>query len=405
MKKIGPALLVTAAFIGPGTVTTASLAGGSYGFALVWALLFSVIATFVLQEMASRLGLATGSGLAQAIREQFTGWVKWAVVGLIVCAIGIGNAAYQAGNLTGAALGLSSVAPGHLRNWVWVLGLVATTLLYLGRYELLERVLIGLVGLMSLVFFSTMLMASPDWSAMLKGALSFSIPNGSILVVIALIGTTIVPYNLFLHASIVAAKRNESKQDPKGPTDLDQAIAENRFDAAMSIGLGGIITLSILACSASVFFATQTQVQTSNIAAQLEPLLGSYANLFFALGLFAAGLTSAITAPLAAAYAVSGALGWNAQLNSPRFRAIWLTVMLAGVLVASLGLKPLAAILFAQATNGLLLPIIALFLIWVMNNSQLMGQHRNGMIGNLIGGLIVLFVSALGLYKLISLFF
>lgn len=404
MKKFGPALLVTAAFIGPGTVTTASIAGGSFGFALLWALVFSVIATFVLQEMASRLGIATGNGLAQAIGNQFSGMAKFIVIVLIVSAIGLGNAAYQAGNLTGAALGLTSVAGGHIRYWVWALALVAATLLYFGRYGVLEKVLVGLVGVMSLVFFATMLMASPDWSSMLAGVFSFSIPEGSVLVVIALIGTTIVPYNLFLHASIVAAKRNEQVESLSSDSDLDQAIRNNRIDAALSIGLGGLVTLSILACSASVFFATQTQVQTSNIAAQLEPLLGSYANLFFATGLFAAGLTSAITAPLAAAYAVSGALGWKTQLTDIRFRAIWLGVMAVGVLVASLGLKPLAAILFAQATNGLLLPVIAIFLIWVMNNQKLMGAQKNGLLGNFVGGLIVAFVSALGLYKLVSLF-
>ncbi|MDC0601435.1 Nramp family divalent metal transporter [Aliiglaciecola sp.] len=397
MKKFGPALLITAAFIGPGTVTTATLAGGNYGFALVWALLFSVIATFVLQEMASRLGLVTGSGLAEAIRNQFSGMYKLGAVFLVVSAIGVGNAAYQAGNLTGAALGLATLSDIDLTIWVWILALAASLLLISGKYKLIERALISLVLLMSLVFVSTMIIASPNMGEMLNGAVSFSIPSGSALMVIALVGTTVVPYNLFLHASIVAKTKDTAQN-------THQAISNNRIDAGLSIGLGGLVTLAIFSCAATAFFATQTQVDASNIATQLTPLLGGYADMFFACGLFAAGLTSAITAPLAAAYAVTGALGWSSSLDDKPFKIVWIIVMLAGVLFASMGIKPLAAILFAQATNGLLLPVIAIFLIWTLNNASLMEEHRNGLVGNLVGGAIVAFVSALGLYKLVSLF-
>ncbi|WP_342805029.1 Nramp family divalent metal transporter [Alteromonas sp. M12] len=397
MKKFGPALLVTAAFIGPGTVTTATLAGGNFGFALVWALLFSVIATFVLQEMASRLGLVTGSGLAEAISQQFTGIKKMLACLLVVSAIGIGNAAYQGGNLTGAAIGLSGLSGGELTHWVWLLAAISSGLLLTGQYKWVEKSLITLVLTMSTVFIATMFIAGPSLQDIVRGALAFDFPDGSSLMIMALIGTTVVPYNLFLHASIVS--KNAPDKD-----NLDSALTNNRIDSTLSIGLGGLITLSILSCAASTFFATQTQVDAANIGQQLAPLLGSYANVFFAIGLFAAGLTSAITAPLAAAYAVSGALGWKTELADKRFKCIWITVMIVGVLFASIGIKPLAAILFAQAANGLLLPVIAIFLIWTLNNEKLMGQHKNGILANLFGGLIVAFVSALGLYKIVSVF-
>jgi NRAMP (natural resistance-associated macrophage protein)-like metal ion transporter len=396
MKKFGPALLVTAAFIGPGTVTTATLAGGNFGYALVWALVFSVIATFVLQEMASRLGLVTGKGLAEAIRQQFSGIYRVLAIVLVVSAIGIGNAAYQAGNLTGAALGLTNITKMPLPLWIWLLAGAASSLLAVGKYKLIEQALIALVMLMSVVFVITMFMAGPDISAFISGLVTFSAPSGSSLMIIALIGTTVVPYNLFLHASIVAKQLKQ--------TDLHQSITDNRIDTGLSVGLGGLITLAILSCAATAFFASQTQVQASNIASQLEPLLGQYANVFFACGLFAAGLTSAITAPLAAAYAVTGAFAWPSELSDKRFKAVWLIVMVAGVMFASLGIKPLVAILFAQATNGLLLPIIAVFLICTVNNRNLMGQHANGKLSNLVGAVIVIVVSGLGLYKLASLF-
>jgi manganese transport protein len=398
MKKIGTALLITAAFIGPGTVTTASLTGANFGFTLVWALGFSVFATYVLQEMASRLGLVTGKGLAEALRESFSSKVPRVLATiLVVAAIGVGNAAYQAGNLTGAGLGLQSVLGGNLGYWSILLGLLASVVLATGKYHIVERCLIGLVFLMSLVFVVTMFLAQPDWTAMKEGLFGFSMPDGATLAVIALIGTTVVPYNLFLHASLVA--RNKPKNE-----DLDAALNSNRWDSGLSIGLGGLVTLAVMSCAVSAFFNSPTAVEASNIATQLEPLLGQYASYFFAIGLFSAGLTSAITAPLAAAFALSGALGWKAELSNRKFKMIWLIVIIVGTVFASIGLKPLAAILFAQAANGLLLPIIAIYLIWVMNQKALLGKHSNGFATNTLAAIVVLFVSCLGLYKLTSLF-
>ncbi|WP_034474720.1 Nramp family divalent metal transporter [Aestuariibacter salexigens] len=392
-------MLVTAAFIGPGTVTTASMAGAQFGYALVWALLFSIIATFTLQEMASRLGIVTGKGLAEALKSRLSNPLlsKLAML-LVIAAIGIGNAAYQAGNLTGAALGLSQLLSAPITVWVLALASVAAVLLWLGKYQLLERTLIVLVGVMSVVFIVTMLIAGPDWPFLLNGIWQIQVPSGAELMVIALVGTTVVPYNLFLHASIVA-----SSQATSSDSHISEKLAANRKDAALSIGLGGLVTLAILSTAASAFFASSMQLSASNIASQLEPLLGNAAGYFFAAGFFAAGLTSAITAPLAAAYAVCGAVGWPATLTDSRFRMVWMVVLLSGALFASLGVKPLIAILFAQATNGLLLPIIAIFLLLVMNSKRILGEHTNGALSNLIGGLIVLLVSGLGVYKILSL--
>ena len=398
MKKFGPALLVTAAFIGPGTVTTASLAGANFGYALVWTLLFSVIATYVLQEMASRLGLVTKGGLAEALRNSIKHpLLKMLAVALVVSAIGIGNAAYQAGNLTGAALGLKSISGLSIVHWVWILGLIAGSLLWFGKYQLIEKALISLVGIMSLVFIVTMVLAGPDMSALFKGMFNPTIPDGALLSVIALVGTTVVPYNLFLHASVVS-------QHASSEQDLGTQLKNNRIDSGLSIGLGGLVTLAVMSCAVSAFFASGSALDAGNIANQLAPLLGENAKYFFAMGLFAAGLTSAITAPLAAAYAVTGALGWNPSLKDRRFKAIWLTIMIVGIAFASAGIKPLLAILFAQAANGLLLPVVAFFLIWVMNQSHLLGERKNSLLANTVGTLVVLFVAGLGIYKLMSLF-
>ncbi len=397
-RNFGPGLLVTAAFIGPGTITTASAAGAHYGFALVWALLFSLVATVALQEMAARLGLVTGRGLAENLRQYFNRPVLGrAVVLLVVAAIGVGNAAYEAGNIAGAALALDLVSPLNSGLWSLIIGLAAAALLFSGRYRTLEVTLIALVLTMSVVFVLTAWHTRPAIDAMLSGLLQPSFPAGSIMMVIALVGTTVVPYNLFLHANAVREKWPAS-------TPVDQALRESRLDTGLSIGIGGLITLAILSTAAAAFFHSGLPFSGESMALQLEPLLGSWSRYVFAAGLFAGGLTSAITAPLAAAYAVCGALGWRSELSATGFRCVWALVLGIGTAFAALGSKPLTAILLAQVANGFLLPIVAIFLLVVMNQQRLLGQHTNGLAANLLGALVVLVATGLGGVKLLSVF-
>jgi Mn2+/Fe2+ NRAMP family transporter len=397
-SRFGPGILVTAAFIGPGTITTASSAGANFGFTLLWALVFSVVATMVLQEMAARLGLVTREGLAEAMRHTLRNrWLGRASVILVVAAVGLGNAAYEAGNIAGAALALASVTPWGNAFWSIAVGAAAAALLAWGRYKALESVLIVLVLLMSAVFLLTAWVVAPPVGAMLAGLFTPALPAGSTLTVIALIGTTVVPYNLFLHANAV-----REKWGPELP--LDQSLRESRWDTGLSIGLGGLITLAILSTAAMAFFQTGQPFAADSLANQLEPLLGQSAHYVFAAGLFAGGLTSAITAPLAAAYAVCGALGLRQGLNQRPFQLIWGLVLLTGTVFAALGSKPLAAIVFAQAANGFLLPVVALFLLLVMNQSKLLGEHTNGPFANVLGAGVVLIAVGLGGVKLAGVF-
>jgi NRAMP (natural resistance-associated macrophage protein)-like metal ion transporter len=398
MKRLGPGLLVMAAFIGPGTVTTASKAGAGYGFALMWALLFSIIATLVLQEMAARLGLVTGRGLSDALRDSVQNPVfRLLAVMLVIMAIGFGNAAYESGNISGAAMGLAAISPVSTHVWAVVVGGVAFALLGSGRYRVVERGLIALVVVMSVVFLATMIMVGPDLVELLRGLTQPSLPAGSTLIVMALIGTTVVPYNLFLHASAVREKWSAD-------VPVEQALRESRRDSLLSISLGGLITLAIVSTAAAAFFGGDIEFSAATISQQLEPSLGPAAKYFFATGLLAAGLTSAVTSPLAAAYAVSGALGWRADLSDWRFKAIWALVLGFGMIAAALGTRPINAILFAQAANGFLLPIVAVYLLYVMNSRSLLGDYRNRLASNLVGTLVVLVVSGLGVYKLLQVF-
>lgn len=398
--RLGPGLLVTAAFIGPGTITTASVAGANFGFALIWTLLFSVIATILLQSMAARLGVATGQDLAQALRAHIeTPLFKSLAIFLVISAIGVGSAAYEAGNLSGASMGLIEIFP-HVNAQLWtpLIAFLSAVLLYSGKHKVVENALILLVILMSLVFISTLVMAAPSLNDVLAGFIP-SMPEGSITTVLALVGTTIVPYNLFLHSGVLAA-RHDSKSDKQ------KVIKQTNVDTGVSITLGGVITLAILSTASVAFYGTDAgQISAANMAVQLEPLLGDAAHYFFAIGLFAAGLTSAITAPLAGAYAVCGMLGWSNKMDNTRFKSVAIVILLFGAAVASLGLDPVAVIIFAQAANGLLLPIVTTYLVWLVNQKAVMGKYTNSMLVNLLTLPVLVLIFGLSGYKLFSLIF
>jgi manganese transport protein len=392
-SSFGPGFLVTAAFIGPGTVTTCTLAGANFGFALIFSLLFAVGTTFILQEMTGRLSLASGKDLGQSLREYPQHrWTQVLFILLTLSSITIGCAAYQAGNIIGGSLGLEMVTGIHQKVWVVFISLVAALLLSRKKYRLVERALIVLVCLMSVSFLTTAIIMKPDIAAVLKGLLP-SFPENSLFLVLALIGTTVVPYNLFLHSSAVKEKWRS----------MDR-IADVRKDLGLSISLGGLISISVVLTSAMAFYAKGISVESgAQMASQLQPLFGSVANVLFGIGFFAAGMSSAVTAPYAASFASSGVLGWKEGQQSIKFRAVWLGVILVGLVVSLFNLSPISVIVFAQVTNGLVLPVASIFLLIVLNSRRILGDAINNWWQNIIGAAIVALVSLLGIWNVLKL--
>ncbi len=390
LSNFGPGALVAAAFIGPGTVTTSTLAGANFGYTLLWALLFATLATIALQEMSARLGIVSQKGLAEILADllQASPW-NWPLIILVGLALYLGNAAYEAGNLSGAALGISAIAGESETTFkaaVVAIATLAALLLYFGSYRHVERVLVFLVAIMALAFIATFLVVRPDLASMLSGMFRPAIPDGSLLTVLALIGTTIVPYNLFLHASAVRNKWSD-------PEDLGAA----RTDTALSIGIGGLIAILIVSTAAASLFAVGISVNNAaDMATQFEPLFGPFSKYLMGIGLFAAGLTSAITAPLATGYAMTEILRLDRAQNSTAFRIVALSVVAIGAGLSLTGIRPIEIILTAQFANGLLLPIVAAFLIYALNQKAILGRHANGWLANCIGILVVLVATGLG---------
>lgn len=393
-SSFGPGFLVAAAFIGPGTVTTCSMAGARFGNALIFALVFATLATLILQEMTGRLSLGSGSDLGQSLRElpRRTA-TRILFIILTLSSITFGCAAYEAGNIVGGALGLEMLSPLPKKIWVLTISLVAVFILSRKKYKVVEKFLISMVFLMSLSFLITLVIIKPNLSSILKGLLP-SFPDESLYLILALVGTTVVPYNLFLHSSTVKEKWSTREH-----------LRFVKKDLLVSISLGGAISASIVITSGVAFYEKGFILESgAQMAQQLSPLFGPLTNILFGIGFFAAGMSSAVTAPYAAAFASSGILGWTRGYDSKRFKGIWMAVIATGLIVSLFDFNPLALIIFAQVANGLILPVASIFLLIVLNRSKRMGSLANTPIQNIIGGLVIVLVSFLGIWNILKLF-
>lgn len=375
--------VIAAAFIGPGTVTTCAVAGASHGSALLWALGFSVVATLVLQEASARLTAASGRDLARALRESFGGGPGGAIVlVLVIGAIGLGCAAYEAGNLLGAAAGAELIFGVEPPVLALTSGVLAAVLLWLGAPKAVANTLAALVALMGVSFLVTAVSVLPPAGELLRGLFVPSAPSGAGLLVLGLVGTTVVPYNLFLGSGLAAGQR----------------LDEIRFGLGVAVVLGGVISMGVVVVGG----ALDGPFAFDSLARELSGRLGPWAAHLFGWGLAAAGLTSAVTAPLAAALTARGLFGdgpddprWNAR--SWRYRGVWLIVLIVGVGFGVSSVKPVPAILLAQAFNGVLLPVAAVFLLLAVNDRRLMGSTAiNGAFGNTVTTLVVAVTVVLG---------
>ncbi|MCK4760900.1 MAG: Nramp family divalent metal transporter [Candidatus Aminicenantes bacterium] len=387
-SKFGPGFLVAAAFIGPGTVTTATLAGARFGYGLIWVVVIAALSAILLQEMAGRFSLATKIDVASAlVKLTADKWLRVGFQALGFLAIIVGCAAYEAGNILGGSLGLEIITGIEKPLWVLLISAAAAVLLWRRNYKLIEKFLISLVVIMGLSFFISALIVKPDLSGILKGFVP-AFPEGSPLLILALLGTTIVPYNIFLHSAVIL-KKWRGKED----------IPLMRTDTFLSIGLGGVITISIVVTAAAAYFLEGIEVNNpADLSLQLTPLFGKLAKLFFSIGLFSAGLSSAITAPYAAAWTASGLFGWKE--NSWPFRVIFLVIIFSGILFSIFANRPLQMIVVAQVTNALLLPIVALFVVYLLNKKET-GEYKNTLVHNILFVIVFLIVVLINLKKFI----
>ena len=370
-------MVIAAAFIGPGTVTVTAASGAGYGYSLLWALLFSTFACLVLQESAARVSITSGKNLGQLVLHRFKSKkLAW----FLAISVFLGCAAYEAGNILGSISGLALIVTGiNPAIFTIIIVAVSVAVLWLGNIKTVANIMGMVVALMGFTFLIVGLSMPIDTSALVKGLFVPSFPEGGILLTLGLVGTTIVPYNIFMGSGLA-----------KG-----QDVKSMRFGLTIAVILGGLISMGIVLVGTSIV----GDFNFENLANSLEASHGKWMAVVFAIGLFAAGFTSSITAPLAAAITLksvsSGDESWSEK--GSKYRMAWGFILLTGLVFGLTGVKPIPVIILAQAANGLILPVLAIFLWIISNNSTIAKEYANSHFVNLAMAITVFVATVLGL--------
>ncbi len=396
--KLGPGFIITSAFIGPGTITLCTLSGIEFGYSLIWCIIFSIAATSYLQELSARLGIISRLGLGDLFKSNSHNTLNKVFFILVFLSLFIGNSAYESGNISGTVMGLETFTGSIIINLLnfninllpIIISIFLISIIAYGSYKVFERMLVSLVFIMSLTFMATAILSKPDFNLILDGLVP-KINDNNFIYVIGLIGTTVVPYNLFLH-SYISKKKWKSKKDYKSSI----------YDTLLSIFIGGLISISIIITSAGASgLIDGNEVKNAiDLGKQLSPYLGDFSKYFISIGLFSAGITSSITAPIATSYALSSIFNYKPEWKNKKFKMVSIIIILIGCFFSSTSYNPIYIIKLAQFVNGLFLPIIGISLLWAVNQTYYLGSYINTKYYNVIGLLIIILSILIGLRSL-----
>ncbi|HZT90592.1 MAG TPA: Nramp family divalent metal transporter [Gaiellaceae bacterium] len=390
---LGPGLVAANAGNDAGGIATYASAGARYGYDLLWMMVVITVSLVVVQEMAARMGVVTGKGLADLIREQYgVRWSLFATASVLVANLGICISEFVG---IGAALGLAHV-PVQLSVPIAAIGI--WLLLLRGTYRVAERIFVA----MTIPFFAypvAAILAHPRWLQVGHAIVAPHIQTspGYVLLFIATAGTTITPFmQLYLQSAVV--------ERGLGPDDLNQERAEV---VSGSIFANVIASFVIIATAATLYVHGHRSVDTAADAARaLRPFAGRFAEVLFAVGLLGASLTAAAVLPVTAAYVISETFGFEKGISrtpreAPVFVGVVTALVIVGAAVAMIPGVPVFRLLVGvQVVNGALLPI-TLWFVWRLSASrEVMGEHRNGRTFNVVAGLTVAATSALSLILL-----
>ncbi len=375
---LGPGLITASAGNDAGGIATYSAAGAQFGYDLIWVMLVITVSLAVVQEMCARLGAATGRGLLDLIRERFG--ISWALLAMTTLFIANG------GVIISEFLGIGAAAELFGLPKLLVVPLAAAGLWYLvifGSYAWVEKIFL----IMSLVFFAypvAAILARPDWGEVARGAFipSLQTDPAYLFLLVGLLGTTISPFMLFFQQSSTV-ERGVARRH-YGP---------ERLDAHTGAIFSNLIAITmIIATAATLHRAGQTRIETAADAAQaLEPIAGPAASALFGIGLLGASLLAGAVLPLTTAYAVSEVFGMPKGVNldfrrAPLFFGLFSGMIVLGVVVSLLPNLPVIQLLVAvQVLNGILLPILLLFILRLINEERLMGGLKNTRLYNILG--------------------
>ena len=391
---MGPGLIAGIAGNDAGGITTYSVMGASTGLQLLWLFPITMVILAVVQEMAARLGVITGQGLSDLIRDRFG--VRWTVFAMAVLLVA--NLANTVAEFAGAGAALSILGVPSLVT-VPIVAIAIWALVLFANYRTVEKVFLA-VMLVFVAYIASAFLAGPDWGEVGRALVTpdlGSLDPALLLLMVAVVGTTITPYMQFYLQSAVAEKGIDEEE-----LGLEQA------DAVVGSIWTNVVAIFIVVATATTLYATGTTIASAaDAAAALGPLAGGLSSLLFSIGLFGASVLAATIMPLSTAYVICEAFGWESGVgkrfrDAPVFFGLYTFVLFAGALVVLIpGLDPLALIVGSQYLQGLLLPIVLVFMFRLVNDRVLLGRYDNGRLRNAlaaacIGLVVVLDVVLLG---------
>ncbi len=397
LAVMGPGLIAGIAGNDAGGITTYSILGAKTGLSLLWLFPITIVILAVVQEMAARLGVVTGQGLSDLIRDRFG--VRWTVFAMVVLLVA--NVANTVAEFSGAAAALEIFG---IPRWltVPVVAAVIWALVIYASYKTIERVFLS-VSLVFLAYVVSAFQSHPDWSAVARGLVTptLALDPVTLLLVVAVVGTTITPYMQFYLQSAVAEKG----------IDEEELVLERADAIGGAIWTNVIAVFIVIATATTIHAAGVTINSAADAAKAFEPVAGQLATALFAVGLFGASVLAATIMPISTAYVICEAFGWESGVDkrfgdAPSFFFIYTFVLVLGAAVVLIpGLDLLPAIVASQNLQGLLLPIVLVFMVVLVNDERLMGRHRNGRLANIVtwaavGLVIVLDVVLLGVTAL-----
>lgn len=385
LKVLGPALVVSAVVIGPGSVTTASTMGANYSYQMLWVVVLAVIASFFYQLPAIRITMNTGNSIMDSVYLQYGKKVSIP----FFCCLFFGTCVFQAGNFIGAAMAMQYLIPGiSLRTWTVVMIAIGFILVWIGKYSLLEDFTKALVFIMVAAFFLTAIGSMPNVSEVVAEGFSFKLPNNDYMLILAMVATTMVP-DIPVSLSALHKKKYCSTDtiDTLGcQKPLMGKIKMARMDLVVGCAVTGLITTSIIICSAANLFPKGIAVSNAqDMAAQLTPIIGRYAGVLFSLGLWAAAFSSGMFRIGLMPMFYNQATGQEEDMKAARSRFFMIITAVVPIVIIFLwGSAPASLVITAQAINGILLPFICAVVWKISSDKKYLGENANKLWFNIV---------------------
>ena len=370
-KWVGPGLLVTVGFIDPGNWASNMAAGSTYGYALLWVVTLSTIMLIVLQHNVAHLGIVTGECLAESCSHHLRPWVARLVLGSALLA----TVATMMAEVLGGAIALNMLFGIPEKIGSVLTAAAALALLLTNSYGKVERIIIGFVSLIGLAFLVEIAMVRVDWPAAAVGWVVPAMPAGSSTIIVSVLGAVVMPHNLFLHSEVIQSQHYEGQGEEVVRERLDHEFVDTLF----SMIVGWAINSAMVILAASTFFSQGIVIDDLSLAAAtLEPMLGPAARVIFALALLFAGLSSSVTAGMAAGTISSGIANEPYDIHDRHSSLGVMGTFILAVVVIFFVTDPFQGLVWSQALLSLQLPITIFTQIWLTSSPTVMGKYANG---------------------------